>query len=129
MIVVDASVLVDFLVGRPGRAAIEAALVQRAPCHAPHLIDVEVAQVLRRLSMAGMIETARAEASLANLRQLALTRHPHAPHLERIWQLRHNLNAYDGAYVALAEALDVPLVTRDGKLAAPGIHSATIALV
>ena len=129
MIVVDASVLVELLVGRSNRVAIRAALLRGAPWHAPHLIDAEVTQVLRRLSLAGIIGTDLAQAAISNLGQLALTRHPHTPLLNRIWQLRHNLSAYDGTYVALAEALGAPLVTRDAKLATAGNHAATVELV
>lgn len=129
MIVVDASVLVDFLIGRPGMAAIGAVLLRGRSLHAPHLLDIEVSQALRRLSLAGLIAVDRAAASMRNLGQLALTRHGHAPLLDRIWHLRHNLTAYDAAYVALAEALDAPLVTRDARLATSGRHNAVIELV
>jgi len=88
--------------------------------HAPHLIDLEIAQVLRRYVLSGMITAERAAGSLAVLVDFPLTRYPHRLLLNRIWQLRHVLTAYDAAYLALAEALDAPLVTRDRALAKAG---------
>ena len=93
--------------------------------HAPHLIDVEVAQALRRYAAAGAIETERAARSLARLHELDLERWSHEPFLSRVWELRRNLTAYDAVYVALAEALAVPLLTLDRRIAAaPGIRAA-----
>lgn len=88
--------------------------------HAPHLIDLEVAQALRRYSLSGVIPADRGDEALADLVDFPITRHPHFVLLERIWQLRHSLTAYDAAYLALAEALDAPLLTRDGALAKAG---------
>lgn len=94
--------------------------------HAPHLLDVEVTQVLRRLELAGTLTTSRAAEARQDLGALRLVLHDHSPLLDRVWSLRHNLSAYDGLYVALAEALEVPLVTTDGRLAeAPG-HGAEV---
>jgi predicted nucleic acid-binding protein len=88
--------------------------------HAPHLIDLEVAQVLRRYVRSSVIPTERGTQALTDLADFPLTRYPHFVLLTRIWQMRHGLTAYDAAYLALAEALDAPLVTRDRALARAG---------
>jgi len=88
--------------------------------HAPHLIDLEIAQVLRRYARSGVISADRGDEALADLVDFPITRHPHFVLLERIWHLRHSLTAYDAAYLALAEALDASLLTRDGALAKAG---------
>jgi predicted nucleic acid-binding protein len=85
--------------------------------HAPHLLDVEVAQVLRRYVRSAAISAERGAEALSDLADFPLTRYPHFVLLSRIWQLRQGLTAYDAAYVALAETLDAPLVTRDRALA------------
>jgi len=90
---------------------------------APHLIDVEVLAAWRRLAGTGRLEEQRAELARSDLRSLAIERVPHGPLLERAWELRANLTAYDATYVALAELLDAALVTADEKLAgAPGLR-------
>lgn len=89
--------------------------------HAPHLLDVEIAQVVRRYEVRGELSAERGEEALADLMAFPIARYPHDVLLQRVWELRHNLTAYDAVYVALAEALDAPLVTRDERLAsAPG---------
>lgn len=94
--------------------------------HAPHLLDAEVVQVLRRFERLGIIKAERAEQGLEDLRDLRLVRHSHEPLMDRVWALRHNLSAYDALYVALAEGLAAPLVTLDRRIAdAPG-HSADV---
>lgn len=94
----------------------------RADLVAPHLLDAEVGSVLRRLTMAGQLAAGAAEAALRDLAELEIDRWEHAPLLTRAWALRANVTIYDGLYVALAEALDAPLLTLDGRLAgAPGI--------
>ena len=97
--------------------------------HAPHLLDVEVAQVLRRYALAGEVDAERCRAALNDLADLSLTHYPHDFLMRRVWDLRANLSAYDAVYVALAEALEAPLLTRDRRLAnAPG-HDARVEVV
>lgn len=97
--------------------------------HAPQLLDVEVAQVLRRYALAAEVGAERCRAALDDLGGLPLTRYPHDLLMHRVWDLRGNLSAYDAVYVALAEALDAPLLTRDQRLAnAPG-HAARVEIV
>ena len=128
MIVVDAAVLADVLLNiRDSERA--AARLEETEVHAPHLIDVEIADVIRRHVAARIIDAERGGAALRALASLPMIRYPHTYLLARAWQLRDNLTAYDAAYVALAEALDAPLVTRDRRLAASPGHSARIELV
>ncbi|HVY14855.1 MAG TPA: type II toxin-antitoxin system VapC family toxin [Rhodopila sp.] len=118
MIVVDASAVLEVLLRTPSAAAIEEHLFTAGQSlHAPHLVDVEVAQVLRRYAAGGMIDAARGDAALTDLADLPMQRYPHDMLLRRAWALRHNLTAYDAVYVALAEALGAPLLTRDRRLA------------
>ena len=122
MIVVDASAMTElFLQTRVG-VHVEARLFRDGDeLHAPHLLDVEVVQALRRLVRAGEVLSGRAEEAVEDLVLFHVLRHPHVDFLGRAWELRDNLTAYDAMYVALAEALDAPLVTCDGPLgAAPG---------
>ena len=100
----------------------------RPTLHAPHLLDVEVAQAIRRYAADGEIDGERGRMALADLADLPLRRYPHDFLLPRIWDLRNNLTAYDAAYVALAEALDAPLLTRDRRLATSAGHRAQIEL-
>ncbi|MGO4880315.1 MAG: type II toxin-antitoxin system VapC family toxin [Bryobacteraceae bacterium] len=97
--------------------------------HAPHLLDLEIVHVLCRGCLIGEMQSSRAAQALAVLGDLPIVRHPHEPHVPRIWALRHRLTAYDAAYVALAEALDSPLLTRDARMASAHGHRAKIELV
>ena len=85
--------------------------------HAPHLIDLEIAQVLRRYVRSAIISADRGAEAVSDFLDLPLTRYPHFVLLTRVWEMRHNVTAYDAAYLALAEALDAPLITRDRALA------------
>ena len=130
MIVLDASAAVSiFLNTGPEARRIRQRIVQpRETLHVPHLFDVEVLHVLRRHSLSGDLSERRGRLALSRLSSTRLTRYPHASFARRIWELRHNLTAYDAAYVALAEALNAPLVTMDVRLAqAPG-HNALVEL-
>ena len=125
MIVLDASTVVELLLNTAAGARVASRIEDpQLSLHAPHLLDLEVAQAMRRYASAGILETDRAAQALTRLRELDLERWSHEPFLPRIWELRDNLTAYDGAYVALAEALDAPLVTLDRRIvAAPGIRA------
>ena len=115
--VVDASAAVGALL-RDGEAR---RYLSADSLAAPHLIDAEVLQALRRLAAGGSVESADAEAAVRQWSRLGLTRLAVHGLTSRIWALRHNLSAYDASYVALAEALDCPLLTADVRLAgAPG---------
>ena len=130
MIVLDASALVEFLLGTDLGQSVAARVADPTlGLHVPHLADVEVAQALRRFVREGVLDPASAAVALKDLRSLDLERHGHEPLLDRVWALRNNLTAYDAVYVALAEALESTLLTCDGRLArAPGV-SAQIELV
>lgn len=130
MIVADASALLE-LVLRTGRAERIGArtLAAGETLHAPHLVDVEVLQTLRRLLRQGQVDGESAEHALEDFCDLLIERHAHADLLPRIWQLRESVSAYDASYIALAEALDAPLVTCDAKLARSHGHSADIELI
>lgn len=129
MTVVDASAVLEVLLRTPAAAAVEGRLFDpKQTLHAPHLIDIEVAQVLRRYARAREADEARCRAALADLADMPMTRYPHDFLLSRIWELRANLTAYDAVYVALAEALDATLITRDRRLARSVGHFARIEL-
>jgi predicted nucleic acid-binding protein len=130
VIVVDASALLEILLRTPAAGAVEDRLFAPGETlHAPHLLDVEAAQVIRRYAANGEIDVERGGLALDDLADFPLRRYPHDFLLPRIWSLRNNLTAYDAAYVALAEALDAPLMTRDQRLAAAPGHHAKIVLV
>lgn len=114
------------LLGLDGaEAVIERAFSKNETLHAPHLLDVEVAQVVRRYWRAGELTAARGEEALHDLADLPIQRYPHEPLLGRIWQLRSNVTAYDAAYIALAEGLAAGLLTLDKALArVPGVRVA-----
>jgi predicted nucleic acid-binding protein len=130
VIVVDASAILEVLLATPaGLRVMDRLFAPAETLHAPHLLDLEVAQVLRRYTLAGELSSTRSSEALEDLTELPLIRYPHHPLLPRIWELRHNLTAYDAAYVALAEGLAAPLVTRDAALAAPRLHRAKVELL
>lgn len=128
MIVLDASAILELLLGTPAGMEVAAHIEDAGVgLHVPHLLDVEVAQVLRRYVRESQVTAADAAAALRHFRDLDLTRHAHEPLLDRIWELRHNFSAYDAVYVALAEVLNAPLLTSDRRLAhAPGLKRRAI---
>jgi len=127
MIVLDASAVLEWLLQTKVGSTVEARIFSEAvTLHAPHLVDIEVTQVLRRYVKKGLITRSRGDQALEDLVDLSLTRYPHDVLLSRISALRDNLTAYDAAYVALAEALDAPLVTCDTKIAAAPGHRARV---
>jgi predicted nucleic acid-binding protein len=130
MIVVDASALLEFLLQTSLGARVEARLFgEEGELHVPHLLDVEIAQGLRRLVRTGEVSSGRAEEAIADLTDLDLHRHAHLDLLDRAWTRRDNISAYDAMYVALAEAIEAPIVTCDSPLAkAPG-HRARVEVI
>jgi len=130
LIVVDASALIEVLLRTPAARTVENHLFAPGQTlHAPHLLDIEVAQVIRRYAAKGEIDGERGRAALADLHDFPLQRYPHDFLLPRVWDLRNNLTAYDAVYVALAEALDAVLLTRDQRLAAAAAHHAGVELL
>ena len=130
MTVVDASALLEVLLQTSRSQAASNRLFRTGEILlAPHLIDVEIAQVLRRYNAAGEMDDRRCREALADLADMPLVRYPHEFLLPRVWELRHNVTAYDAVYVALSEALDAPLVTRDSGLASAPGHEATVELL
>lgn len=130
MIVVDASALLEFLLQTPLGIRVEARLFRNQDeFHSPHLVDVEVAQGLRRLVRMGEVSADRAAEALADLAGFDLHRHAHLDFLPRAWKLRDNVTAYDAMYVALAEALDAPVVTCEAPLSKTHGHRATVELL
>jgi predicted nucleic acid-binding protein len=117
MIVVDASALVEVLLQTTTAPPIaERIFEEPGDIAAPHLIDVEVAHVIRGYVLRGLVTPDRGRTALKDLADFSLERSPHTLFLRRIWDLRENLSAYDASYVVLAEALDAPLVTCDQRL-------------
>jgi predicted nucleic acid-binding protein len=129
VIVIDASAMLEFLLSAPASAAIGNRISAAGEAlHAPCLIDVEVVQTLRRFGMAKSLGPAHSRRAFEEYLDMRVERHPHDVLLPRIWELRHNLTAYDAAYVALAEALDAPLVTCDRAIGSAKGHRANVLL-
>jgi predicted nucleic acid-binding protein len=130
MIVLDASATIDWLLQTPAGHRIEQRIyragARNETLHSVHLLDVEFVQVLRRLVREGTLTSKRAEEAIEDLMALRITRYAPMLLLNRVWRLRQNLSAYDAAYVALAEELKAPLITRDQKLAAAPGHAAAV---
>ncbi len=122
--VLDASAAIEFLLNTARGRQVGARLVDAAEVvHAPHLIDIEIAHVLRRYVLDGTFDEGHAARTLRRWRQLDVERYPHEPFLDRVWGLRDNVTAYDAIYVALAETLGELLVTADRRLAgSPGLN-------
>lgn len=128
MIVVDTSAVLSALMTSPATTRLQRRLADDGDLHVPHLLDVEILHALRRLVTTGALSDERAQEVRDDVDQLALTRYPHGPLADRIWELRHNLSAYDATFVSLCEALDVPFVTCDARLARAPAHHATVEL-
>ncbi len=123
MIVVDASVLVTALADDEADGDTARGRLSGEVLVAPHVIDLEVLSAWRSMAAAGELDDERVEIARSDLADLAMLRVPHAPLLARCWELRHSLSVYDAAYVALAETLDVQLLTADERLSrSPGIR-------
>ena len=123
MLVVDSSVVVDFLLGRPSTlTAVDEEMAGREhePWHVPEVLEPETLSALRRLARTGEITEERAAGAVTDLGRLRAVRYPHAPLRARVWSLRHELTPYDAAYLALAEGLDARLLTADAGMAARG---------
>jgi predicted nucleic acid-binding protein len=123
MIVIDASAMVEALVGRQVDDELLNAL--REDIHAPHLLDVEVLSVLRGLTLSGKLKPRAAEQARTDHFEFTIARYELAGLTDRVWELRNNHTTYDACYLALAEALAAPLYTCDGKLAHDG-HDAQV---
>ena len=127
MIVVDASAVLEVLLNTPAGGPVARRLFRQGETlHAPHVIDLEIAQVLRRYARAREIDPGRGRQAIADLADFSITRYPHDLFLPRIWELRNSMTAYDAAYIALAEALEAPLITLDRRLARAGGHAAIV---
>lgn len=126
-LVIDNSALIEFFTAaRPDRALRQRILTSTPS--APELLDAEALHTLRRMSRNGDISSHHAEQTLIEILSAPILRTGHRPLAARAWQLRHAITAYDALYVALAERLDIPLVTCDAKLARSNGHNAKIEL-
>jgi predicted nucleic acid-binding protein len=130
VIVVDASALLEFLLQTSLGARVEVRLFRdKDELHVPHLLDVEIVQGLRRLVRTGEVSAGRADDAIADLTDLDLHRHAHLDLVGRAWKLRDNISAYDAMYVALAEAIEAPIVTCDRPLGKSPGHRARIEVI
>jgi predicted nucleic acid-binding protein len=130
VIVLDASVVVELVLNtRVGQSVADRIAPPTLGLHAPHLVDIEVTRVVRRYVLGGQVTEERGRRAIDHLLALDVERHGHAPLLPRMWALRANLTAYDAANVALAEALEAPLLTRDHRLAAAADHLVDVDLI
>ena len=126
MLVVDSSALINVLLYPKPSADLRRRVLEAESLHAPHLLDLEILQVLRGLVRTGKVSADRADDARQDVLQLPLERYPHTGFAERVWALRHTLTAYDAAYVALSEVLAMPLVTSDARLARASGHGAAV---
>lgn len=131
MIVLDASAAFALIANAPPIAERVRERLTRPgeSIHVPHLFDVEILNVMRRYVLRGQMAPDRASRAITALGSLGLIRHPHVGLLDRIWQPRENLSAYDAAYVSLAESLEAPLITLDDRLSSAPGHRARIELL
>jgi predicted nucleic acid-binding protein len=126
VIVADSSAVVEVLLNTPSGLEIRRRFELEEAIHVPHLLDLEVLQVLRRYARTSILDDQRVAEALQDFEDLPLRRHSRRVLLPRIWELRHNLTAYDAAYLALAEILDAPLITRDRAFASIKGHRARV---
>jgi predicted nucleic acid-binding protein len=130
LIVLDASAVIELLLNTDNGALVRSRIADRAESlHAPHLLSVEVAQVLRRYVASRSIKPEIAVAALDDLAVLDIAHYAHEPFLPRAWALRDNVTVYDAVYLVLAEVLDAPLLTLDRRLANSPGHQATVELI
>jgi predicted nucleic acid-binding protein len=130
LIVLDASAVIELLLNTEGGARVGDRIADpMESLHAPHLLSVEVAQVLRRYVSTRAITAATGNAALVDLADLDIEHYAHELFLGRVWELRDNVTAYDAVYLALAETLEAPLLTFDQRLAAAPGHHAWVELV
>jgi predicted nucleic acid-binding protein len=127
VIVLDASAVVELVLGSPRGAPVRTRIQQPdESLHAPHLLDVEVASVLRRYHLSGELSREEGREALVDLAGLDIVRYPHDPLLARVWELRASVTAYDAVYLALAEVLEAPLLTLDRRLTRVRGHRAQV---
>jgi predicted nucleic acid-binding protein len=128
VVVVDTSAVIGALTGRPPSVEVMERLAGDSDLSAPHLLDIEFLHALRRLVLGDQLSEDRAADARTDFAALAITRYEHTVVADRVWELRHSLTAYDATFVALAELLDAPLITFDGRLARAAGHHATVEL-
>jgi predicted nucleic acid-binding protein len=128
LLIVDTSAVLAALTASDPPSGLLECLTDDGDLHAPHLIDTEFLHGLRRLTLHGDLSEDRAADARTDFADLAVVRYRHQPLNDRVWQLRHNLTAYDATFVALAETLDATLVTCDAGIAASPTHHAKIEL-
>jgi predicted nucleic acid-binding protein len=128
VIVLDASAALEVFARTPLGVRHEARVMSESR-HAPHLIDVELLNALRRMTLANVLDTSTAQAAIADFLAARFDRHAHEILLSRAWELRNSISAYDAMYIALAELLDAPLLTCDAKLSRSHGHRANIVLL
>ena len=129
MMVADASAMLEMLLRTSRAEAIEEHYLREKGFCAPHLLDLEVAQVLRRYCASGELSYDRAKEALLDLQNLGIYRYAHKRLLDRIWALCQNVTAYDAVYIALAESLSASLLTCDSRLPKVSEHGVVIELV
>lgn len=130
MIVLDSSAVLEVLLRSSVGLEIEERIFSfQETLFAPHLLDLEVAQVLRRYCASGEITSERGKDAIEDLKDFPIYRYEHDIFLHRVWELRPNMTAYDAVYIALAETLPAPLLTRDAHLASAPGHAAVIELI
>jgi predicted nucleic acid-binding protein len=130
MIVVDASAMIELLLGTAqGQRVAERVHMLDASLHAPHLLDLEVTQAFRRLTLQGRQSDERVQDALEDLLDLPMSRYPHTDYVPRVWALRSSLTAYDATYAALAEDLGALIVTTDERFLRAHGYDADIELI